>query len=395
MLRHDVEMTSSPQMASDVKPDAVSILLSATGRVDITDALEWIASNRPLRGHSLQEVLWALIEAERQGNAGATVALKTASRAALVSGIDTSATLLNVETIIPADAYDKGLAALVELSADGSLAGVSAAALFAVLKEEPRIVEIFAQVAGLSWRDLRERAQQRGERLPAKSDGRWRMQQLAAVVSVVDEVVTTKAASGALSGSVQAQPIELLTRPAAEEGWKTVERFRTRGVSYGMLLAQRDVGSSWGAHRNRSGVAVSRLLGDTLLDNLSKAGIGYWSTLGPRSVQVPREFLSQKAKGSADSVGQLVLVTKGRNGVPRLAVFLAIARDGGTARKTAATLSGIPGTLVIPSALLLAGGGWAERGETSDLVRSFHGRVFTDESIRDLVALAKSLEDAK
>jgi hypothetical protein len=104
MLRHDVEMTSSPQMASDVKPDAVSILLSATGRVDITDALEWIAGNRPLRGHSLQEVLWALIEAERQGNPGATVALKTASRAALVSGIDTSATLLNVETIIPADA---------------------------------------------------------------------------------------------------------------------------------------------------------------------------------------------------------------------------------------------------------------------------------------------------
>jgi hypothetical protein len=74
---------------------------------------------------------------------------------------------------------------------------------------------------------------------------------------------------------------------------------------------------------------------------------------------------------------------------------MAIARDGGTARKTAATLSGIPGTLVIPSALLLAGGGWAERGETSDLVRSFHGRVFTDESIRDLVALAESLEDAK
>lgn len=395
MLRHDVEMTSSSHVASDVEPDAVSILLTATGRGDITDALEWIAGNRPLRGHSLQEVLWALIEAERRGNPGATAALKTASRAALVSGIDTSATLLNVETVIPAGAYDRGLAALVEFSADGSLAGVSAAALLAVHKEEPRIVEIFAQVAGLSWRDLRERAQQRGERLPAKSDGRWRMQQLAAVVSVVNDVVTTRSASGTLSGSVPAQPIELLTRPPEEEGWKAVEQFRTQGVSYGMLLAQRDVGSSWGAHRNRSGVAVSRLLGDMLLENLSKAEIGYWSTLGPRSVRVPREFLSQKAKGSADSIGQLVLVTKGRNDEPRLAVFLAIARDGGTARKTAATLSGIPGALVIPSALLLAGGGWAERGETSELVRSFSGRVFTDESIRDLVALATSLENGK
>lgn len=71
--------------------------------------------------------------------------------------------------------------------------------------------------------------------------------------------------------------------------------------------------------------------------------------------------------------------------------MVSVARDGGTASKSGAKLALVPARLGIPSSVVLVGPGWAQRNETSDLVRAFSGRVYTE---RTLASLASMLEAA-
>ena len=75
-------------------------------------------------------------------------------------------------------------------------------------------------------------------------------------------------------------------------------------------------------------------------------------------------------------------------GEPRLAIAVSVARDGGTARKNGGRLKTLPSQFDAPAAVLLIGHGWAERGESLELIQAFAGRVFTERSIDALVSVA-------
>lgn len=366
-------------------------LLAATGRQELGDALHWIAERRPLVGGvATSSLLAALVAAVDADVPEALPALRAASRAALSSTLDTSADLLSTDTIVPPHRYDHALAEVAGCTTSGSLEHVTADAVGAAQAANSDVVESLGLVAGLSWRDLRDRAAARGVPLPTKATGPWSSGQTRTAFELVDEVVTGRV-QPQLIGAVASRPIELLLGLQGS-GWAAVEAFRTSRVTYGTLLAQRDVGSAWSAHRNRTNAQISRLMVVRLLEALDAAGVPYWSTDGPKPV--PKKFLATKAVKQGRTLGQLSVVTRDSAGNARYAVLIAVARDGGTARRSAATVLKLPGDLVLPGVAVLLGTGWSERGESDDLVRAFAGRVYTERSLSSLAALAADVSDA-
>lgn len=360
-------------------------LLAATGRRDLRDAVGWIAERRQLTGEvPTNALLAALVAASDAGVPRAESALREASRSALSSRLDTSADLLATDTLIPPYRYDQALAEVAACVPTGSLEDVTAHAMGAAQSANGDVVETLGLVAGLSWRDLRDRAEARGVPLPTRARGTWHHAQIEAVFDIVDEVVTGRGRAQ-LVGAVAARPLELLLGVHGD-GWAAVEVLRTGRVTYGTLLAQRDVGSAWSAHRNRTNNEVSRLMLQRLLEALDAAGVSYWSTGGRRPVD--KKFLAGKAVKSGRTLGQLSVVTCDTSGRPRYAVLIAVARDGGTARKSAGTVLKLPAALVLPGVAVLLGTGWSERSESDDLVRAFEGRVYNERTLPDLAAMA-------
>ncbi|SOC48551.1 hypothetical protein SAMN05660748_1247 [Blastococcus aggregatus] len=356
----------------------------------MVDALHWIAERRPLVGGIRSNaLLTALVAAADAGLTGAGAALREASRAALSSTFDTSADLLATDTIVAPHRYDRALAEVAGCVTTGSLVDIAPEAVEAAQSANPDVVETLGLVAGLSWRDLRDRAAARGVPLPGKATGPWKNRQIKTVFEIVDEVVTGRG-QPQLLGAVASRPLELLLGLKGT-GWAAVEAFRTAQVTYGTLLAQRDVGSAWSAHRNRTNNEISRLMVMRLLEALDAAGVAYWSTDG--NSPVAKTFLAGKAVKEGRTLGQLSVVTRDAGGRPRYAILIAVARDGGTARRSAATVLKLPGNLVLPGVAVLLGTGWSERGESDDLIRAFEGRVYTERGLTDLAAMATDQSD--
>lgn len=384
-------------MAEDVGADDNGLLavhrgplLAATGRSDLSDALGWIAERRQMTGViPTNRLLTALVAAADADLPHAKAALREASRSALSSDLDTSADLLSTDTIVPPYRYDKALADVAGCVATGSLEETTPGAVGAAQSANADVIETLGLVAGLSWRDLRDRAAERGMPLPTKAAARWQNSQIKAVFDIVDEVVTGRG-QAQLVGAVAARPLELLLGLQGT-GWAAVEALRTNRVTYGTLLAQRDVGSAWSAHRNRTNNEISRLMVVRLLEALDASGVTYWSTVGPNPVD--KKFLAGKAVQRGRTLGQLSVVTRDAAGRPRYAVLIAVARDGGTARKSAATVLKLPAALMLPGVAVLLGTGWSERSESDDLVRAFEGRVYNERTLPDLAAMAADRSD--
>lgn len=379
-------MVTPDGLSPPLADEHVALLLGATGRTELTDALRWVAEKRPVAGGLTSRVLTALVAAADRGWPSADAALRVAARSALRSTLDTSADLVSTNSIVPPHRYQQALADIAERTPTASLTGISAQAVGAAQAHNPLVVETLGLVAGLSWRDLRDRSEARGVPLPSKATGPWRSSQIHSVFATVDEIVTGLVRPQ-LVEAVAARPLELLLGSACS--WSDVEALRTGGVSYGSLLAQRDVGSAWSAHRNRTNSEISRLMILRLLEALRTAGVAYWSTEGDSPV--PKAFLAGKAVKHGEIPGQLSAVTRAADGNARYAVLVSVARDGGTARKTAATFLKLPDLLALPGVLLLIGTGWADRGESDRLVRAFSGRVYTEHSLPALAAMAAEL----
>jgi len=360
-------------------------LFDATGRTTVSDALHWIAEQRQLRGRQ-DRLLIALVAATESGLPQSAAALRVASRQALNSTLDTSADLLATSTITPPHQYQQALAAIVDRTTGGSLSTITVDAVGAAQNENPLVVEALALTAGLSYRDLQDRARARGTTLPGGSRQAWQHAQIRVAFEVINEVVQG-IGTPQLEGAVAARPLELLLPKAT--GWEAIEALRSGGVSYGTLLAQRDVGSAWGAHRNRTNNEVSRLMVRHLLDALDSHGVAYWSTEGQTPMK--KQYLADKAVSSGETPGQLTVVTRGSDGQGTLAVIVAVARDGGSARKSAATVLKLRNHLKLPGAAVLIGTGWAGRSESDALVRTFKGRIFNEHSLEDLAELAAEL----
>ena len=380
-------MTHPPPPASLADEDRRR-LLELTGRRDVVDALHWIAEGRPLVGGLTDQVLMALVRATDSGLTGAGPALRTASRAALRSTLDTSADLVLTDTIVPASNYDRALEAVAVRTSTGTLSAINARAVGAAQAVDPLVIEALGLVAGLSWRDLGDRSAARGIPLPRASAGPWSPTQIQSAFTIVDEVVTGRV-TPQLEGALGARPMELLLARAT--AWEDVESLRMQGVSYGTLLAQRDVGSAWSAHRNRTNNEISRLMVVRVLEELDRAGVRYWAIHGENPV--PKTFLSGKVVRGTTAPGQLSVVTRRPGDEAGCAVLVAVARDGGTARKTAATLLKVPQTFEVPAALVVMGTGWADRSESDGLVRAFAGRVYTEHNLSAFAAMAAALSE--
>ncbi len=321
--------------------------------------------------------------------------MRTATRIALASDVDTSADLLDVENLCSPREFTEALADVASYTASRTLADINAAAVGAAQKRNPLVVLALCQVAALSFRDLGERAIARdGTRLPPSMTGSWSPSQIRTAFAVIDDVVEGRV-KPFLPGATASRPIELLIDDDAAEqtgptNWNRVDEWQRNGIPYGVLLAQRFVGGSWAAHRNSTANQVGRIVADWFTSRLVAARVSYWRRGTEAGLLSKRELADLIALDG--EIGQVSIVTRNQQGGPALAVALAVARDGGSARKSAGRLLELPDLLRVPSALVLVGPGWAPRGETDELVIRFGGYVFSDARLDELVQLARSLE---
>lgn len=369
--------------------ESEAVILEATGRAALHDALQWITEGRRLRGGTASHRVLEALAALRDGPLGAQASAATSrlARTAVQSDVDTSIDLLALDTVIRPDQYRRALDHLATFTVSRTLASVTAEAVAAAQAGNPLVIPTLCQVAGLSYRDLTDRAADRGSTLPGSASGDWTQEQVAVAFAVVDEVISGTGHSR-LPGATPARPVELLM-PAASSGWTAVEALMRDGVPYEVLLTQRAVGGAWLAHRNSTTTLLGPILGAQLCERLDHRGVAYWrgTALGG---EVSKRQLGQLI-GRQGEAAQVGLVTRGADKQPSLGVAIAVARDGGTARKTAGKLLQLPAHLRVPAAVVLLGPGWAERGETAELVPSFGGRVFTERSLDQLAELAETL----
>lgn len=376
--------------------DAEQLLLQATGRTELVDALEWIAEARALpkapATHLLLQALTTLADSGEHAEL-AGQALKQYARPALRSRLDPSTELLLVDTLTMPASYKESLEEVARHTKSRTLKDITPTAIRAAQDANEHVLETLCAVAGLSFRDLRDRVGT--TRLPTSPRRTWTQAQVEGAFAVIDAVVrgTVTASSPAAAA---ARPVEfVLAEPGTSGGWDAVEAMRTGGVTYEVLLAQRVVGSAWGAHRNATGSKVQESVRAKLETLLDERNVPHEELRRDRR---SRELLrtlgltddadAETAEGGDSSNAGQVAFIIGKPGAWRLAVTVSVARDGGTANKSGGKLLTLPRTLAVPLAAVLVGPGWADRNETVELVRALGGRVFSDATLTGLADLA-------
>ena len=169
--------------------DHSATVLRATGRQDLSDALAWIMEGRRLTGAVRTDELMAALASLRTPNSKA--ALRTIARSALVSTLDPSADLLGLETVIRPAVYRAALDEVARYTSSGSLADVTVEAVSFAQERNPYVVATLGLVAGLSWRDLRDRivGLDSSPGAPASPEGPWSQDQVSAALGVIGRVV--------------------------------------------------------------------------------------------------------------------------------------------------------------------------------------------------------------
>jgi hypothetical protein len=382
-------------------------LQEVTRRGTTADALAWISEGRSIaRPFDLPVLLSALAAVADQATDSrlaelADRALNLVCRAEVRSELDPSTELLALETVTRPAQYRAALDALAARTASRTLDDVTLAAVSGAQGDDRHVMATLCAVAGLSYRDLKSRTAP--IRLPGNATGQWQHGQLQAAFAVIDKIVKGSVASSTAAARPM-RPVEHLLpdvddpdrREDRRVGWALVEDLRAHGVPFEVFLTQRAVGSSWGAHRNSTSNLVQAEVTTALCDLLAERGVPF-DRLSRNAAS--RELLARVGAGPAEAGegdeeqnegGQVTVLIHNDEGFAH-AIVVSVARDGGTASKSGAKLALVPARLGIPSSVVLVGPGWAQRNETSDLVRAFSGRVYTE---RTLASLASMLEAA-
>ncbi len=355
---------------------------AATGQPSIEDALAWIAEGHPLKPEvGLQDLLQAVVGIDG-GRENHQAALRRVARAATESDLDTASAIYNPDLLEPLRGYKSVLDLLARKSPTRTLCGLTPEAVGAAQHEDPLTMEVLCAMAGLSFRDLKERV---GDELPNRSTGRWRAGAIAAAFAVVDGIVRGTEKVESAEGAIPLRPIELFLNNESASGWAQIEEMRSSGVPYEWLLAQRTVGSAWGSHRNRTSSKMLEVVASRLCSELDQLGVRYrWSKSVGGDIR-PAEV--RRLAGGGSHIGVVALA---RAGKPIFGVAFSIARDGGTARKNAGRLQAMVARTHVPVALVVAGPGWSLRNETADMAAAFAGRVYSD---RTICLLAQAIHD--
>ena len=94
--------------------------------------------------------------------------------------------------------------------------------------------------------------------------------------------------------------------------------------------------------------------------------------------------LVRSASAGDKGAGQVNILV-GTRAAWHAAVAVSVASDGGTANESGKALLELPGRLAVPVAVVLVGLGWSGRNETAALAKALDGRVFTEQSLGELV----------
>jgi hypothetical protein len=297
-----------------------------------------------------------------------TRALRRVTREVARSEVDTSRVVFDAGSLPrPADFA----AAMEELTSrgNGSLGGLTPRAVLRAQYANPLAIETLCLAAGVAFSDAKEWFGSGSET--------WTLEQVTELWSYVDNLVEGRVESP-IADSEAARAIELIDNP--QGGWAILDRLRTEGVPYELLLAQRSAGGVWLQHKNRTSKFPNIAAADLLCASLRKKRIDFRrsSIVGGKAKQRDLQELS----GIADK--RIGVVAIGDDERATFAVAFSAARDGGTARANGDGLLQIPITS-LPLAIVLTGLGWARRPETDRLARRYGGRIFTERSIDDLV----------
>ena len=192
--------------------------------------------------------------------------------------------------------------------------------------------------------------------------------------------------------AVALRPVEMLfADDEAPRGWDLVEHMRSAGAPYEVLLAQRVVGTSWGAHRNSTSTKVQAQVTDELCRLLDQHRVRYQRLKRNKAAKetlatpaVVRDEVLKESSKDASSVSNQVTVLAEPAGQTH-AIAVSVATDGGTANKSGRKLVQLPAKFRVPVAVVLIGPGWAKRTESVDLVRAFEGRTYTELTLDQLV----------
>ena len=365
----------------ELHEDYSRILRSATRRATVADALAWIAEGHALEASvPLHAVAEATLAAERTAAAHASAAVVSITQQLVHSTLDPATMLFDEEAMPNAQSLRHALDGLATKCTEGSLSNITATAVRNAQHAYSGVMEVLCILAGVTFDELGDRLP--GVSLPGDVRGPWDTPQLNLAFGQIDSIIRGTA-TATVSDAMPSRPVELVERvagPSAAGGWARIEELRTGGVPYEILLAQRVVGSAWGQHRNRTSRRPTRAVALDLRERLGARGfdVVLVSGYGGDASQADVKAL---VGGSADLA--LVVRTAG-DWRPFYAVTFMLAKDGGSARKSAGTKIKMVRPRV-PVAVVTLGMGWAERRETADLVRSFDGAIFTELTLSSLV----------
>lgn len=347
-----------------------AVILAETGREDLNDAIHWLAEGHPMPPEThWTRLLRALVNhVDADEDVGAS-ALRRVTREAAKSDVDTARVLFDAGSLTGSAEFADALEELISRSDDGTLGGLTARGVLRAQHANSLAIETLCLTAGVSYGDAKEWFGPSGDV--------WSPGQVEALVEYLNQLVGGEIRS-MIPESKAARAIELIETP--EGGWALLEKLRTDGVPFELLLAQRSAGGVWLQHKNRTSSHANIAVAEFLCECLESAGVDFRrsSTLGG----VARQRDLQEFSGVADKrVGVVAVDSRGK---PSFVVAFSAARDGGTARANGDGLLQIPRTS-LPFAVVLTGLGWTKRPETDRLAVRFDGMIFTERSIDDLV----------
>ena len=363
--------------------DPAQVLLSATGRSAIDEALDWVAADHALSEEVDQRLLLQAVIALRSKEPVALEAVRCLTRRITYSDLDTSAVIFSSEAIAKPDEFRAVLDLLAAKSDGCTLSGVNATAVMTAQRENAFAIEALCAVAAMAYSDLVARSTE--VELPPRPRDHWLAPQIRAAFDVIDSVIRHLAVVS-VPGGQPARPIELIPAVTGKHdagGWQAVEEMRRGGVPYEVLLAQRSAGGAWLAHRNRTSGKVAQSIASQLCNELDARDIDY-----RRSTAVGGDLGTTRIHELSGAGKQVGLVALNKHHRASCGVIFSIARDSGTASKNAGRLRTMPRDSELPLLLVLAGGGWAARNETADLAVAFQGYVYTE---RDMTGLADEI----
>lgn len=362
----------------DTSSASEAVLLRATGRSTLAEAIAWLAEGHQLLGGVAPVDALVAFEVVSGNGSKATEARRRLAKEASASDIDTARDLFALNKLAAPSTYRRVLDRLAVACTDGTLANISANAVKLAQQSDPNTVRVLCLVAGITFNELGDRVTHPD--FPSGPEGPWTSAAVSAAFEVIDAIVRGRE-KAIIPQAQPARPRELVQSPfpGMRSGWELVEAMRRGGVPYEVLLAQREVGGAWNQHRGATSSLVNHGVAKQLTELLAERGVE-----GLRSTTVGGEVTAAALQNLAGSaVKNVGLIAVDSRGAPAFAVWFATARDGGSVRKR---VDGLGGTaqLAIPTAVVVTGPGWSSRNETGELSRTFGGHVYTEKTLERL-----------